>query len=103
MDANGKFPSGFLTGKIRSIGRLEQCVNSKHPLGNYAGKYCLMHLNFTISQESRSTSSKWNEIINEVMGYRRNLEKGIDWNNVSRIVQYNTNKTKKKIIGKYNF
>lgn len=81
LDANGKFPSGSLTGKIKSIGRLEECLESRHPLDDYSGKYCLMLLNFDTKHGKVSPS--WNKIIDETMGYRRNLENGKDWLKVS--------------------
>ncbi|XP_048511653.1 nose resistant to fluoxetine protein 6-like [Athalia rosae] len=84
IDATAKFPSGILSGNIRSMGNFDQCLLVQHPAGNYQGKYCLARL--TYSQLPGSNNEDLDKYVDLVTAGRRMLELGDDWVNGTHIL-----------------
>lgn len=83
MDATAKFPSGILSGNIRSFGSFDQCLQVKHPENKYFGKYCLTRLKYSTSGSDKIVIQNYLDL---VTAGRSLLELGDDWINVSNLL-----------------
>lgn len=50
-DASAKIPSGILNGNINQYGDFDQCLNVIAPNDEFSGKYCLAHVQLSVSDE----------------------------------------------------
>lgn len=50
-DASAKLPSGLLNGNINQFGDFDECLNVRNPASDITGKYCLAHIQISISDK----------------------------------------------------